>query len=98
MVHGQWSIVPIVMNTEAVKSIIKQAIPDAQVFVQDPMNDGQHLQAIVISPSFEGMMLIKQHQMVMKPLREVMAAQVHALGLKTFTPSKWQEVKKEYGF
>jgi acid stress-induced BolA-like protein IbaG/YrbA len=23
---------------------------------------------------------------------------VHALGLKTFTPSKWNEVKFQYGF
>lgn len=83
-------------NVLEVTQIIKRAIPDAEVYVQDPMNDGQHLQAFVISPSFEGLMLIKQHQMVMKPLREVMAAQVHALALKTFTPDKWQEVKSQY--
>jgi acid stress-induced BolA-like protein IbaG/YrbA len=85
-------------NVKDVSEIIKKAIPDAQVHVQDPMNDGQHLQAFVISPSFEGLILIKQHQMVMKPLREVMTAQVHALGLKTFTPDKWNEVKGQYGF
>ena len=85
-------------NALEVNEIIKKAIPDAQVFVQDPMNDGQHLQAFVISPSFEGLILIKQHQMVMKPLKEIMAEQVHALALKTFTPSKWQDVKKEYGY
>ncbi len=85
-------------NVQEVSSIIKKAIPDAIVIIQDPQNDGQHLQAFVISPSFEGLMLIKQHQMVMKPLREIMAAQVHALALKTFTPDKWQEAKKEFGF
>ena len=86
------------MNTEAVTSIIKQAIPDAQVHVLDPQNDGQHLQAFVISASFEGMMLVKQHQAVMKPLREMMVSQVHALALKTFTPAKCQDVCHEYGF
>ena len=85
-------------NALEVSEIIKKAIPDAQVYVRDPMNDGQHLEALVISSSFEGVMLVKQHQMVMKPLREIMAAQVHALALKTFTPSKWQDVKKEYGY
>ena len=79
-----------------VKKIIEDAIPGSLVYVLDPMNDGQHLQAIVISPAFEGVMLVKQHQMVMKPLKNEMAGAVHALGLKTFTPSKWNEVKHEY--
>ena len=86
------------MNTTDIKSIIEANIPNATAYVLDPMNDGQHLQAFVISPTFEGMMLIKQHQLVMKPLKEAMASSVHALGLKTFTPQKWDEVKGQYGF
>ena len=54
------------------------------------------LQAFVVSPAFEGIMLIKQHQMVMKPLKEAMASAVHALALKTFTPGKWEEARKQY--
>ena len=80
-----------------VKEIIKAAIPNATVYVLDPMNDGQHLEAIVISSTFEGLMLVKQHQLVMKPLKEALAGAVHALGLKTFTPVKWNQVKQEYG-
>ena len=84
------------MTTDQIKSIIEQHVPQAAVYILDPMNDGEHLQAIVISPVFEGMMLIKQHQMVMKPLTEAFAQSVHALALKTFTPKKWNEVKSEY--
>ena len=62
------------------------------------MNDGQHLQAYVISSTFEGMMLIKQHQLVMKPLKEAFASSVHALALKTFTPQKWELEKSNLGF
>ncbi|OGX05636.1 MAG: hypothetical protein A2Z88_10705 [Omnitrophica WOR_2 bacterium GWA2_47_8] len=83
---------------DQVKETIENALPGATVHVLDPMNDGQHLQAFVISPVFEGVMLIKQHQMVMKPLKEAMAQAVHALGLKTFTPQKWNEEKSKYGF
>ena len=86
------------MIVEQVKNTIQKAIPDATVYVLDPMNDGQHLQAIVISSSFANMMLVKQHQAVMKPLKEAMANDVHALGLKTFTPEKWNEVKSQFGF
>lgn len=86
------------MIVNRVKETIERAIPDATVYVLDPMHDGQHLQAFVISPVFAGMMLIKQHQMVMKPLKEAMQQTVHALGLKTFTPEKWNIEKSRYGF
>lgn len=84
------------MTMEQIKSIIEQNVPESTVYVLDPRNDGQHLQAIVISPVFKSMMLIKQHQMVMKPLKEALRSEVHALGLKTFTPERWEQVKKEY--
>ena len=86
------------MTVAEVKEIIEKAVPDSVAHVMDPMHDGEHLQALVISPVFEGMMLIKQHQMVMRPLKEAFAASVHALALKTFTPEKWREVKGQYGF
>ena len=86
------------MNITDIKSIIEQNIPNSTVYVLDPMNDGQHLQAFVVSPSFEGVMLIKQHQMVMGPLTKAFATSVHALALKTFTPQKWDIEKSKYGF
>jgi acid stress-induced BolA-like protein IbaG/YrbA len=84
------------MNLTDIQSIIEQAVPNSKVYILDPMNDGQHLQAIVISSTFEGMMLIKQHQMIMKPLKEALASSVHALALKTFTPQRWEEVRSEF--
>lgn len=86
------------MHINEIKSTIEQAVPNATVYVLDPMNDGQHLQAFVISPAFEGMLLIKQHQMVMGPLTKAFATSVHALALKTFTPEKWNIEKAKYGF
>ena len=85
------------MTLEEIKLTIENAVPDATVYVIDPMKDGQHLQAIVVSPAFEGMTLVKQHQMVMKPLTSALAQSVHALGLQTFTPAKWEQVKSKYG-
>ena len=86
------------MTVDQIKQAIETAIPGTTAYVLDPMNDGQHLQAFVISPAFEGKMLIAQHQMVMAPLKQALAGAVHALGLKTFTPAKWQEAKSQYGF
>lgn len=74
-----------------IKRIIETALPDATVYVEDPNNDGQHFQAVVISPSFTGVPLVKQHRMVMAPLKDAFAESVHAMALRTFTPEKWAE-------
>ena len=85
------------MTLDEIKSMIEKAIPGSQAFVLDPMNDGQHLQAFVVSASFEGLPVFKQQQMVMMALKDIFQV-VHAMGLKTFTPTKWNEVKQQYGF
>jgi acid stress-induced BolA-like protein IbaG/YrbA len=84
------------MTTEAIQQRIEGAIPGARAYVLDPMNDGAHLQAFVVSPAFEGMPVFKQQQMVMTAVKDIFQT-VHAMGLKTFTPAKWDEVKSQYG-
>ena len=85
------------MTTEQIKERIEKSIPGSNAYVLDPMNDGAHLQAFVISPVFEGMPVFKQQQMVMTAIKDIFEI-VHALGLKTFTPNKWNETKAQYGF
>lgn len=84
------------MNLLEVKKTIETSIPNSVAHVFDPQNDGQHLEAIVISPVFENMLLVKQHQSVMKPLKQAFAESLHALKLKTFTPSQWEEFQKAH--
>ena len=84
------------MTLQEIKQTIESNVPNSTAYVLDPMNDGQHLQAIVVSSTFEGMMLVKQHKIVMKPLKEAFASSVHALGLKTMTPAKWEMEKNKY--
>jgi len=82
------------MNQQIV-DIIKGNIDGAQVHVISP--DGVHYQAIVISDTFEGVPLVKQHQQVMNALREEFDSErVHALQLKTFTHQRWAENKHHY--
>jgi len=83
------------MAPQEIKNIIEASIPNSTAHIFDPDNDGQHLQAIVVSPVFEGLALVKQHQMVMKPLKQAFAESVHALGLKTLTPAQWEEFKSQ---
>ena len=79
-----------------IKAMIEKAVPGATAYVGDPNNDGEHFEAIVISPVFAGMLLVKQHQMVLNALSDKFTGVVHALRLKTFTPAKWDEVKNQH--
>ena len=82
---------------EQIEETIRTAIPDARVAVIDPMNDGQHFEAIVVSESFVGKPLVRQHQAVLNSLKaELDGNIVHALALKTFTPEKWEANKDQY--
>lgn len=81
---------------EDIQKIIERSVPGSKAYVVDPMCDGRHLKAVVISPAFKDISLVKQHHMVMKPLNEALSGRLHALGLKTFTPEKWDEVKDTY--
>ena len=83
---------------EEIRKVIEQSVPQSTAHVRDPNNDGEHFQAFVVSPIFEGLMLVKQHQMVMKALKDAFAQSVHALQLKTFTPAKWEESKHQFDF
>ncbi len=81
---------------DVIKECITKTLPDATVYVADPNNDGEHFEAIVVSPTFVGLPLVKQHQKVMNALKEEFATSVHALALKTFTPEKWENEKSKY--
>ena len=75
-----------------IEEIILAAVPGAQVIVRDPMNDGAHLEATVISESFLGKSLVNQHRQVMQSLKKSFAGDLHALALKTYTPEQWANV------
>ncbi len=79
-----------------IETIISNNIPDAKILVHNINDDGEHFEAIVISKSFNGVSLLKQHQAIMKPLKEAFDERVHALALKTFSEEKWALNKKDH--
>lgn len=88
--------ISIEIMVEKIKEIIENSLEDAIVHVMDPNNDGAHFQSVVISADFEGLSLVKQHQLVMNALKAEFDGPVHALMLKTFTPEKWESEKQNY--
>ena len=78
------------VSPDAVEAMIKAALPDAQIQVQDMTGGGDHYQVVVVSSEFEGKSLVKQHQLVYGAVNQSMASNaIHALALKTYTPESW---------
>lgn len=57
-------------------------------------DDGTHFEAVIVSPSFVGKSMVAQHQLVYAALGDKMRAEIHALSMKTYVPSKWQEINQ----
>ena len=77
------------MEASEIERLIKEAIPDAEVRIEDLRGDGDHYAAYVSSVEFKGKSRVQQHQMVYAALGELMAGPVHALALKTYSPESW---------
>ena len=78
----------LIMTTKTeVINLITNKIPNSEVLVENFKGD-DHLQVTVISSEFNGLSLVKQHQMVYSALKEELASEaIHALALKTETPN-----------
>jgi stress-induced morphogen len=76
------------MSAGEIESLIKAALPDARVAVEDLAGDGDHYAASVVSESFRGRSRIQQHQMVFAALGGRMGGQLHALALQTSAPDQ----------
>jgi stress-induced morphogen len=83
------------LNPVELKERIERAIPGAEVEIRDTTGTGDHFEARVVSPAFQGLTMVEQHQRVYQPLKDVLATgELHALALKTYTPEQWSKVQK----
>ena len=71
------------MEPVNVQALIEAKIPECQAIVADEAGDKEHFSADVISPAFEGLSRIQQHQLVYNALGGRMGGVLHALQLTT---------------
>ena len=74
------------MHAGEIEALIKAALPDARVTVEDLAGDGDHYAASVVSEAFRGKSRVQQHQLVYAALRGRMGGELHALALQTSAP------------
>ena len=76
------------VTPESIKDGIERGLACERVEV---VGDGQHFQALVVSPAFAGKSRVQRHQLVYGALGDRMRAEIHALSMKTFTPTEWSQ-------
>ena len=74
------------MQPAEIEALIKAALPDAQVTIEDLAGDGDHYAATVVSEAFRGKSRVQQHQLVYAALSGRMGGVLHALALQTSAP------------
>lgn len=77
------------MTPQDIKLLIEAGIEGSEAFVEG--DDGTHFQTIVISDKFEGLSLVKKHQLVYQTLGDKMKAEIHALSIRPLTCAEWEE-------
>ena len=71
------------MNLIEIENLVKEAIPDAVIDIQDLAGDNNHYSATIISSLFKGKSKIEQHKIVYNALKGKMGNELHALAIKT---------------
>ena len=71
------------MDLIEIESLVKKAIPDAVIDIQDLAGDGNHYSATIASSLFNGKSKIEQHKIVYNALKGKMGNELHALAIKT---------------
>lgn len=74
------------MDAGEIERMIREALPDAEIEIQDLAGDGDHYAATILSAAFEGKNRVQQHQMVYAALKGRMGNELHALALNTGLP------------
>lgn len=79
------------MNTEDVKALIEKGIPGSEAIVS---GEGCNLEVTVISDSFEGKSMLAEQKQVYAAVNHLISTgELHALGIKAFTPEEWKKEK-----
>ncbi len=77
------------------EQLLLRAFPDAEVTLEDLTGTQDHYEAVVVTQAFEGKSSLERHRLVYQALAEQLRGPIHALALKTYTPTDWAEQGKK---
>ena len=71
------------LKIKEIENLIKEAMPDAEISIEDLAGDENHYSATIKSKIFSGKSKVEQHKIVYKALKGKMGTELHALALNT---------------
>jgi stress-induced morphogen len=80
------------MTADQLKERIETLQAGTRAQITDLTGTEDHWSVMIVSPAFEGKSMIEQQRMVMTILKtEIDSNEVHALTMKTYTPSQYEK-------
>jgi len=80
--------------TQKLKDALAHSLESTFIEVQDLTGEGNHIDLVLVSSRFENLSRIARQQLVMAQIKDLWASGLHALTMKTWTPSEWEIQKK----
>ncbi|KAF0192389.1 MAG: bola family transcriptional regulator [Gammaproteobacteria bacterium] len=77
------------MQASDIKKLIEAGLPGAIVQID---GDGVHFEVVVASDQFAGKSLLQQQRIVYGTLGNRMQSEIHALSMKTYTKTEWEQL------
>ena len=78
------------MNTKIIKQKLENYFSKNDLIeVVDINNTGDHFSIIIVSNKFNNKSLIDRHKIIYKIFSEEITKEIHALQIKTYTYSEW---------
>lgn len=84
------------MLQEKIEALLKETLEDPLVILSDPRLDGVHLEAVIVSITFDSLSLLERHIKVKETLKDLFDNELHALSIKTYSPDEWERKEKKY--
>lgn len=83
------------MQPSDVKALLEARIDGCEFHIQ---GEGCNFQVIAVGAIFEGLNPVKRQQLIYSALSEEIASgALHAVSIKTYTPSQWQSAPENAG-
>lgn len=84
------------MDKKDIEEKLMQDLVLDEVYVMS--DDGSHFQVIAVGNIFTDLSRVKKQQAIYQPLSQYIADnRIHALSIKTYTPTEWQRERKLLG-
>ena len=80
------------MTTDDIKDLLSAALELEELIVKV---DGSHASITAVGEQFSDLSRVKKQQIIYAPLKDLIASgELHAVSIKTYTPTEWQREKK----